>query len=90
MSDIDVETALAAVRAAALNGSVAGATTTRNGRGVYMTLLLEDAELQVVEAATLAWDDDDDDRYHVHVTTPLGRLIRLDAVHPDGPPRPIG
>ncbi len=90
MTAIDVETAVTTVRSAAENGSVRVAATTRGGRPIYLTLVLEDAELQVTEAAALDWDDDDPDGYHLHVTTVGGRLIRLDAIHPDGPPRPIG
>lgn len=89
MTAIDAEVAAQAIRSAAANGAVTAATTTRNGRPVHMTLSLDDAELQVTEAAALDWDDDDPDRYHLHVTTLGGRLIRLDAIHPDGPPRPI-
>lgn len=90
MTAIDPADAGNAIRSAAITGYVRAATTTRNGRPVHMTLPLADAELQVTEAAALDWVDDDPDQYHLHVTTAGGRTIRLDAIHPDGPPRPIG
>lgn len=90
MTAIDPDVAVTAIRSAAITGFVKAATATRNGRPVHMTLPLADAELQVTEAAGLDWVDDDPDQYHLHVTTAGGRLIRFDAIHPDGPPRPIG
>ncbi len=90
MSDIDTETAVTAMRAAAVNGTVNAAGTTRSGRPVYTTLTVDDAELQIVEAASLEWVESDPDQYRLWVVTTAGRTIRLDAVHPDGPPRPIG
>jgi hypothetical protein len=90
VSDIDTSTAVTAMRTAAPNGSVNAAGTTRSGRPIYTTLTVEDAELQIIEAAQLEWVEADPDGYRLWVVTAAGRTIRLDAVHPDGPPRPIG
>ncbi len=90
MPEIDTATAVTAIRAAAPNGTVNAATAARNGRTVHMTLPFEDAEVQIVEAAQLEWVEADADEYRLWVVTAAGRTLRFDAVHPDGPPRPIG
>lgn len=89
MPAIDADKAKAAVRSAAQNGSVKASGTTRSGRPTWFTYTIEDAELQIDEAAQLEWVEADEDGYHLWVFTAGGRWYRLDAVDPDGPPRPI-
>ncbi len=87
--DLDVERAKLAIRAAAQNGAVKAAGTTSTGRPTPLVFTLETAELIIERATQLEWVVDDPDAYHVWTLTPGGKWYRMDAVDPDGPPRPI-
>lgn len=89
MSVIEIDRAKQAVRAASQNGAVRAAGSTSTGRPTPIVFLLETAELIVERAVQLEWVEADDDGYHLWALTPGGKWYRLDAVDPDGPPRPI-
>ncbi len=89
MPAIEADKAKAAIRTASQNGSVEASGQTRSGRPTWFSYTLEDAELQIDEAAQLEWVDADENGYHLWVLTTGDRWYRMDAVHPDGPPRPI-
>jgi hypothetical protein len=90
MSAIDADKAKASLRPAAPNGVVNASGTTRSGRPTWFTYTLDEADLQIDEASQLEWVEGDEDGYHLWVLTTGGRWYRMDAVDPDGPPRPIG
>lgn len=89
MSVIDVEKAKAAVRSASQNGTVRASGQTRNGRPTVAEFTLDDALARIDEATQLEWVEADEDGYHLWTLTRGGRWYRMDAIDPDGPPRPI-
>lgn len=89
MPAIEADKAKAAIRAASQHGAVQASGTTRGGRPTQFPYTLAEADLQIDEAAQLEWVESDEDGYHLRVLTTGGRWYRMDAVDPDGPPRPI-